>query len=90
MVRSGHDFLRDNPVYLMEELLQVQLCPNLYSTKVGESVRNRVRFSTIPVRKNDEMWLCDELVWPNVEPARQSGFLLKAGQDTGENVWVGM
>lgn len=74
----------------MEELLQVQLCPDLHSTQAGGLVRNMVRFSAIPVRKSDEMRLCDQLVWPNMELARQSGFLLKTGQDTGEEAWVGM
>lgn len=69
MIRSSHDFLHVNPVYFMEKMLQVQLCPDLYSMQVG---RSGARFSTITVRKGDEMWFCDWLSWSNVEPVKKT------------------
>jgi len=68
----------------------VQLYPDLHSTQVGESVSNKVRFSTTPTRKSGEKWLCDQLMWLNLELARQSGFLLKVVHDIGEELLVGI
>lgn len=68
----------------MKKLLQVQLCPDLYSTRAGESVRSRASVSTTTARKGDEMWFCDWLSWSNVEPAR------KAEQGTAEEAWGGV
>lgn len=70
MVRHGHEFLHDNPVYLMKELLLVQLRPDPHFIQVGKLIRNRVLFSTTPSRKSDDIWFCDQLAWPNAEPAR--------------------